>query len=373
MLPLLSLCGALVLLSQQSLAFAPARPSFVLASRLAQPAVLAAAAESTSSESSSSSPTVTTAPPAPVFDGKRVLPYKVLSAGLKGQSPVAAVYAVLNSSYKRGQDGWETALHVGVTQDLQASLSCHTEQEHEVAHVRALSFADPQPNAMQQVVQQWRELAQEAGAALESSWADDVLSYLYDDDDEIDDDVDDDTIISPFDKSSSEATTLPHASSSDTSPLEFTAENVDAVLNEVRPYLIADGGNVSVERVDVETKNVYLKLEGACGSCASSTVTMQMGIERVLRENFAELNEVLQIDQFQPSALTWEAVEEEVNRLGSAVSAMGGEVKLLDVEVSTGTVKIMYKGPSKVQQGLELAVRDVPFVESVVFVDEVEE
>lgn len=44
-------------------------------------------------------------------------------------------------------------------------------------------------------------------------------------------------------------------------------------------------------------KNVYLVLEGACGSCASSTVTMKMGIERVLREKFGDvLGEVVQVD-----------------------------------------------------------------------------
>ena len=65
----------------------------------------------------------------------------------------------------------------------------------------------------------------------------------------------------------------------DTPPLELTVKNVDAVLNEVHPYLISDGGNVSVRSVDdgeeggaPRPRNVYLLLEGACGSCASSTV-----------------------------------------------------------------------------------------------------
>ncbi len=54
----------------------------------------------------------------------------------------------------------------------------------------------------------------------------------------------------------------------DTPPLELTVKNVDAVLNEVHPYLISDGGNVSVWSVD-DGEEV---LEGACESCASSTV-----------------------------------------------------------------------------------------------------
>jgi Fe-S cluster biogenesis protein NfuA len=62
--------------------------------------------------------------------------------------------------------------------------------------------------------------------------------------------------------------------------LEFTKENVDLVLNEIRPYLIADGGNVAVAEIDVNKYSVSLILEGACGSCPSSTTTMKMGIER---------------------------------------------------------------------------------------------
>ena len=56
---------------------------------------------------------------------------------------------------------------------------------------------------------------------------------------------------------------------------------VDKALDEVRPYLIADGGNVEV--VAVQDGVVMLRLQGACGTCPSSTATMKMGIERSLR------------------------------------------------------------------------------------------
>ena len=59
--------------------------------------------------------------------------------------------------------------------------------------------------------------------------------------------------------------------------LELTLENVETVLDEVRPYLMADGGNVSV--IEIDGLVVRLRLEGACGSCPSSTTTMRMGIE----------------------------------------------------------------------------------------------
>ncbi|MDJ0898184.1 MAG: NifU family protein [Xenococcus sp. MO_188.B8] len=74
--------------------------------------------------------------------------------------------------------------------------------------------------------------------------------------------------------------------------LALTTDNVETVLDELRPYLMADGGNV--ELVDIEGPIVKLKLQGACGSCPSSTMTLKMGIERRLREKIPEIAEVEQ-------------------------------------------------------------------------------
>jgi Fe-S cluster biogenesis protein NfuA len=74
--------------------------------------------------------------------------------------------------------------------------------------------------------------------------------------------------------------------------LALTSENVETVLDELRPYLMADGGNV--ELVDIEGPIVRLRLQGACGSCPSSTMTLKMGIERRLREKIPEIVEVEQ-------------------------------------------------------------------------------
>ena len=51
---------------------------------------------------------------------------------------------------------------------------------------------------------------------------------------------------------------------------------------QIRPYLMADGGNV--EFVEIDGPVVYLRLQGACGSCPSSMTTMTMGIKRRLME-----------------------------------------------------------------------------------------
>lgn len=72
--------------------------------------------------------------------------------------------------------------------------------------------------------------------------------------------------------------------------LALTPENVETVLDELRPYLMADGGNVEV--VELDGPVVRLRLQGACGSCPSSTMTLKMGIERRLRERIPEIAEV---------------------------------------------------------------------------------
>lgn len=186
-------------------------------------------------------------------------------------------------------------------------------------------------------------------------------------------DDDDSTIVSPFENDKAAATS---SNGEQQQQLEFTKENVDKVLDEVRPYLISDGGNVAVRNVDTDTGNVYLVLEGACGSCASSTVTMQMGIERVLKEKFEErLGEVIQVDPNEdadgtggkPTELTMEAVQIEVKRVSQAITAMGGVVRVVSVD-PIGVVEIEFRGPNKVQKGLELALLDVEYVKHVKFV-----
>jgi Fe-S cluster biogenesis protein NfuA len=75
--------------------------------------------------------------------------------------------------------------------------------------------------------------------------------------------------------------------------MTLTRDNVEQVLDEMRPYLMADGGNV--ELVDIDGPIVKLRLQGACGSCPSSTMTLKMGIERRLKEMIPEVAEVEQI------------------------------------------------------------------------------
>ena len=65
------------------------------------------------------------------------------------------------------------------------------------------------------------------------------------------------------------------------------------VLDELRPFLISDGGNVEIAEIDGPI--VKVRLQGACGSCPSSTMTLKMGIERKLKEMIPEISEVVQV------------------------------------------------------------------------------
>ena len=68
-------------------------------------------------------------------------------------------------------------------------------------------------------------------------------------------------------------------------------EKVAEVLSQIRPALLADGGDV--ELVDVSEGVVKLRLTGACGGCPMATVTLKQGIEQVLKEQVPEVKEVV--------------------------------------------------------------------------------
>jgi len=70
-------------------------------------------------------------------------------------------------------------------------------------------------------------------------------------------------------------------------------EKVEAVLAKVKPALQADGGDV--ELVDVTEGVVKLRLTGACSGCPMAAMTLQHGIERVLKEQIPEVKEVVAV------------------------------------------------------------------------------
>ncbi len=70
-------------------------------------------------------------------------------------------------------------------------------------------------------------------------------------------------------------------------------DKVEAVLDKIRPQLMMDGGNV--ELVEVNDGTVKVKLTGACGGCPMATITLKMGIEKILKQEIPEVKEVVAV------------------------------------------------------------------------------
>jgi Fe-S cluster biogenesis protein NfuA len=70
-------------------------------------------------------------------------------------------------------------------------------------------------------------------------------------------------------------------------------EEIEAILDQIRPNLKRDGGNV--ELVDAEDGIVKVRLTGACGSCPMATMTLKQGVERVLKEKLPEIKQVVAV------------------------------------------------------------------------------
>ena len=70
-------------------------------------------------------------------------------------------------------------------------------------------------------------------------------------------------------------------------------DKVEEILNKIRPNLVRDGGNV--ELIEVNDGTVKLKLTGACAGCPMSTITLKMGIERILKQEIPEVKEVVAV------------------------------------------------------------------------------
>lgn len=67
-------------------------------------------------------------------------------------------------------------------------------------------------------------------------------------------------------------------------------ERVERVLDTIRPYIQADGGDI--ELVDVQDGIVQIRLAGACVGCMYSLMTLQAGVERMIREEVPEIKAV---------------------------------------------------------------------------------
>lgn len=76
-------------------------------------------------------------------------------------------------------------------------------------------------------------------------------------------------------------------------PIELAT--LEQVLDDlVRPALQSDGGDITVVKID--NNDIHVRLIGACSTCPSSIMTLRMGVERLLREEFPAMGELIQVD-----------------------------------------------------------------------------
>ena len=68
---------------------------------------------------------------------------------------------------------------------------------------------------------------------------------------------------------------------------------VEAVLNEVRPMLHSDGGDI--ELVSISGKSIKVRMVGACDGCASASFTLRLGVEKRLREEIPEFEDLIPV------------------------------------------------------------------------------
>lgn len=68
-------------------------------------------------------------------------------------------------------------------------------------------------------------------------------------------------------------------------------ERVEAILDRVRPFLQADGGDIVL--MDVAASKVTVRLTGKCAGCPSAHLTLYVGVEMAIKEDIPEIDELI--------------------------------------------------------------------------------
>jgi Fe-S cluster biogenesis protein NfuA len=74
---------------------------------------------------------------------------------------------------------------------------------------------------------------------------------------------------------------------------EDTLSNVEKALDEIRPFLISDGGNIKL--LSIENNIVKVQLEGACNGCSVNQMTLKNGVEATIKKYAPQIEEVINV------------------------------------------------------------------------------
>ncbi|RKF05242.1 MULTISPECIES: NifU family protein [Tenacibaculum] len=69
--------------------------------------------------------------------------------------------------------------------------------------------------------------------------------------------------------------------------------NVEKALEEIRPFLVSDGGNIKL--LSIEDDTVKVQLEGACSGCSVNQMTLKNGVEATIKKYAPEIKEVINV------------------------------------------------------------------------------
>ena len=70
--------------------------------------------------------------------------------------------------------------------------------------------------------------------------------------------------------------------------------NVEKALDEIRPFLVSDGGNISLIAIE-EDKHVKVQLEGNCTSCSVNQMTLRSGVEMTIKKYAPQIESVVNV------------------------------------------------------------------------------
>ena len=87
-------------------------------------------------------------------------------------------------------------------------------------------------------------------------------------------------------------------------------QEVEEQLDVIRPALQNDGGDIELIDVDEQTGVVKVKLVGACAGCPMSQMTLQMGVERLLKNKVPGVTKVENVDESRREELPWQEKSE---------------------------------------------------------------
>lgn len=73
-------------------------------------------------------------------------------------------------------------------------------------------------------------------------------------------------------------------------------QQIEQVLEHVRPALRMDGGGIELVKYDANTGTVHVRMRGACAGCPMSQITLKMGVEAALQDAIPEVTAVIAID-----------------------------------------------------------------------------